>query len=437
MSVGLMTQDAAASTLLAYAFAGGIGEAEGKGVYYALIAATPSTFAWSVALEDWDHDPQPIDRYRIEIDRRSKQVLPPQPIIIPDSELAEAVSMATGQRVASSTRFIDGSLSISYKVTVQEDPNIAYVVQLRHHGRVASMDFLMSWVLKNIDPRILPVPAVYPIPGEMQRQETTGMGRQITLFISGDIGFPVYPQLSHAQRLILVQRIALAYQACWQIELPKPHLIGELIGDEIGGLRVGPDRHHSLGGPFSSVREYLSAYIRCQYGALEKQQGIDEYKERLQERIKAFIEQHLDDIPQVVEGIPIVAMHTDMGLHNIILSSDTPTEIRAVIDWEFVASTPFATAQPMIERLFRKPASNSFGPEYDGADELRRAFWDAIPDWKRWNESAATKTFLEWFRFAEFLKADPWMREEGMDKEAFWGENIRVVEDMLAAYGGA
>ncbi|KAL8740214.1 MAG: hypothetical protein Q9184_008519, partial [Pyrenodesmia sp. 2 TL-2023] len=328
---------AAASTLLAFAFAGGIGAPEGKGVSYALISATPSTFAWSAALEDIEGPPMPVDRYMVEIDRRSKQVRPPQPIILPDSELAEAILTATGQRFAASTRFTDGALSISYKVTVQDDPDIAYVVQLRHHGRVASMDFLMTWVSKNIDPRILPVPPVYPIPGELQRQEATGWGRQITRFISGRMAGSVYSALSHEKRLILVQKIALAMQACWRIRLPEPHLIGELIGDEAGGLRIGPDRHHGLGGPFPSVREYLRAYIRSSFVALEQQQGIEEYKERFWDRIKGFIDQHLTNIPPVVEDIPIVAMHADMGLHNIILSSETPTELRAIIDWEFVA----------------------------------------------------------------------------------------------------
>lgn len=45
MSAELLTQDAAASILLAYTFAGGIGDPEGKGVAYALIGVTPSTFA--------------------------------------------------------------------------------------------------------------------------------------------------------------------------------------------------------------------------------------------------------------------------------------------------------------------------------------------------------------------------------------------------------
>ena len=69
-----------------------------------------------------------------------------------------------------------------------------------------------------------------------------------------------------------------------------------------------------------------------------------------------------------------MAMHADMGLYNIILSSETSTEIRAIIDWEFVASAPYASLHRSIEMLFRKSALNQFGPEYDRANELREAF---------------------------------------------------------------
>ena len=433
MPVELMTQDDAVVALLAYAFS--IGPAKGKGVTYALIRNTPATFAWSVGLEDIDADPAPIDRYLIQIDRQSKKILPPKPIVLSETELAEAIFAATGQRLASSSRFTDGLLSISYKITVQHPPDVAYVVQLRHHGRVASMDFFMGLVSRTIDPRILPVPAVYPIPGEMKRQETTGRGRQISRFIRGDMASAVYARLSHEERLVLVQKMALAFQACWQIQLPQPHPIGELLGDDTNGLRIGPDRHYSLGGPFNSVHEYLRAYIRYSFSALSKQQGIDEYKEKYLGRIREFIDRHEYDIPAVVEDIPIVAMHADMGLHNIILSSQTPTEIQAIIDWEFVASAPYASLYRIIEMLFRKPALNQFGPEFDRANELREAFWNTIPDWKRWNDSEATQTFLEWFRFGMFMH--PEARPDNVteeEKDSFWQENIRVVEGMLGRY---
>lgn len=147
-------------------FSGAIGPTNGKGVGYALIEETSTVFSWSASLEDIDGPATPVDRYLIKIDRRSKEISPPEPIALSKAELTEAIYSATGQHLASSTRFTDGALSISYKVTVKESPDTANVVQLRHHGRVASMDSLMSLVSKTIDPHILPVPQVYPIPGD-------------------------------------------------------------------------------------------------------------------------------------------------------------------------------------------------------------------------------------------------------------------------------
>lgn len=437
MSKELMTQDEAVSILLAYALSGAIGSPKGKGVVYSLVDTTPTAFVWTISLEDQDGPSMPIDRYLFKIDRRSKEIVPPELIVLSVTRLAEAILSATGQHLATSTRFTDGLLSISYKVTVQESPDAAYVVQLRHHGRVAFMDFFMTLISRTIDPHILPVPLVYPIPGEMKRQEATGWGIQIAQFIPGDMASSTYPQLPYEEKLIFVQKMALAFQACWQIQLPEPRLIGELICDENGGLRIGPDRSHKLGGPFSSVREYLRGYIKFSFATLERQEQIEEYKNLYLRRIKNFMDHHLNDIPAVVEDIPIVAMNADMGIHNIIVSSQNPTEIRAIIDWEFIASAPYASLHRTIETLFRKQAPNEFGPEFDRADELRAAFWDAIPDWKQWNQSKATEVFLEWFRFGLYMRAQARPGNLGdEEREAFWRENIRVVEEVLGKYSG-
>ena len=436
----LATQDEGVSALLAFVFSGAIGSPEGKGVSYALAEATATSFSWVTALEDMDGPPVPIDRYLITFNRRAREVLAPRPIELSNGELADALLAATGQHLASSARFTDGALSISYKITVQERSDIAYILQLRHHGRVASMDSLMRLISTTTSSQILPVPAVYPIPGEMERQEMSGMGRQITQFIPGVIASSVYPRLSHEERLVLVRKMARAFQACWQLELPKPCLIGEVNASQAEDgritLQIGPDRHHGLGGPFSSVREYLGAYIRSSLDALKKQQGIEEYKAQFFDRIEAFIDTRLDTaIPSIVEDIPVVTTHADMGPHNVIVSEQMPTDIRAIIDWEFMSSAPYASQHRIIEMLFRKRARNGFGAEYEGAAELRAAFWGAIPDWERWNQSEATRVFLEWFRFGLFMKPE-WRPSDltAEEKDDFWRENIQVVEDILAKY---
>lgn len=441
-----MTEDEAASALLAFVFSGALGSPNGRGVGYALIETTPTTFSWSAALEDIDGPAVPVDRYLVKIDRRSGAISPPELIQLSETELAEVIVSATGQHLASSTRFTDGALSISYKVTVRENADDAYVIQLRNHGNVASMDALMMLVSKTVDPRILPVPCVYPIPGERSRQEATGMGRQITRLVQGTVASAVYPSLSHDEKLVFVRRMACAFQACWSIPLPEPRLIGELIATadlDVGGgdaihLHVGPDRHYRLGGPFSSVREHLQAYIKASLVALEKQQDIEEYRDQYLERIRDFINNRMDTnvIPFIVEHTPVVAIHSDMGPHNIIVSDHSPVNIQAIIDWEFVASAPFASQYRIIEMLFRQPAANGFGPEYEGAAELREAFWNAIPRWKKsWFDSESTQVFLEWFKFGLFLKPE-WRPKDLPEEQAreYWRENIRVVEGILQKY---
>jgi hypothetical protein len=223
-----MSQDEAISALVAFIFSGVIGSPKGKGVSYSLLKATDSAFSWIAALEEEGNTGQPIDRYLVDINRVSRKIQPPILLALSKVELQEAVLTATGHHLKASSRFADGALSISYKVSIEEDPDIQYVVQLRHHGNVTSMNRLMSLISSAIDPSILPLPTVYPIPGKEKRQKMTGIGRQITRLIPGPMANSVYPRMSHEEKLVFVRHMALAFQATWQITLPKSRLIGEL-----------------------------------------------------------------------------------------------------------------------------------------------------------------------------------------------------------------
>jgi hypothetical protein len=83
--------------------------------------------------------------------------------------------------------------------------------------------------------------------------------------------------MSHERKLVFVRNMALAFQASWRIPLPNERLIGGLraahAGDRIV-LSVGSDRHHNLGGPLTSVRDHLRAYIRSSLDAFKQQQVI-------------------------------------------------------------------------------------------------------------------------------------------------------------------
>lgn len=287
----------------------------------------------------------------------------------------------------------------------------------------------MAMISKTIDHRILPVPSIFPITGERAHQLSTGLGRQVTSLVPGVVASTLYPGVSHQAKLLFVRKMALAFQACWRIPLPGPQMIGELIANESDGhtsLTIGPDRHHGLGGPFSSVRDYLKAYISSWLVALERQQGVEDYKDKYPQKIRDFVNTTLHKIPDKVENVPIVPMHSDMGLHNIIVSSDDCTDIKAIIDWEFVAaSAPFASLDRTFEMFFRNTASNGCGLEYVHADELREAFWDSMPDWKLYMQKNSPQVFRIWFRFGRFMK--PQWKPPGLterESQEFWRHNI-------------
>jgi hypothetical protein len=73
------------------------------------------------------------------------------------------------------------------------------------------MNLLMKMISLSIDPSILPIPTVYPIPGEELRQRKTGMGRQIARLIPGPMANSIYRRMSHEEKLIFVRKMALAF----------------------------------------------------------------------------------------------------------------------------------------------------------------------------------------------------------------------------------
>lgn len=445
-----MSHQEARSIILAFAFGGALGDAVGKGVAYSHLSTDKITTTWIAGIQDFELD-QPINRYLIIIDRTSRKVMSHSPITIPRFECEECIFAATGHHVRALARSADGALSISYRVSIVEDDAVEYLIQLRFFADVTSMNLLMTFAAANTAPAVLPIPQVYMIPGELERQAKSHFGRQITRFICGRMAGSLLPMMPHAARLAFVRNMAKAYEAIWDLPIPRsPRLIGELratssdsTDSQTIALHIGPDRQYGFAGPLTSVRDHLCAFIRFHLTAFEAQDGIDPYKSRYLSRVKAFVEAGMYNIPKVVESIPIVAQHCDLAPHNVILkatdaNSPMASEIAAVIDWEFVAAAPFMSAHRSIEMLFREFAQNDFGPEFHRAGELRHAFWDAIPKWKAWYEHEATVVYLEWYRFALFLKpAEP---DDGIDEEelwnVFWAENVRVTECMLRKYGG-
>jgi len=447
---GLMSHEEASSIVLAFAFGGALGDVKGKGIVYSHLSTDETTTNWIADLQDFELD-QPVDRYLININRISRKVTSYSSITIPRVECEECVLAATGHQVKAITRSVDGSLSISYRVSIVEDGAIEYLIQLRFFADVTSMNLLMTFAAANTSSAVLPIPQVYMIPGELERPKKSRFGRQLTRFIHGSMAGSIYTTMTHVTRLAFVSNMARAYEAIWDLPIPQaPRLIGELratsadpVDNQTITLHVGPDRQYGFTEPFTSVRDHFRAFVRFHLAAFEAQDGIEAYKQRYLSRVKAFVEAGMYNIPEIVETIPIVAQHCDLAPHNVILKATDVdslmvSEIAAVIDWDFVAAAPFMSATRSIEMLFREFAQNDFGPEFPLAGELRKAFWDAIPKWKAWYEHEATVVYLGWYRFALFLK--PAQPDDDIDEQelwnVFWAENVRVTEGMLRKYGG-
>lgn len=76
----------------------------------------------------------------------------------------------------------------------------------------------------------------------------------------------------------------------------------------------------------------------------------------------------MDNIPSVVVNFPVVPTHSDMRLHNIIVSDTDPTKIKTIVDWELCACAPYVSLHSFLERnLFHEKN----GAEYPLAIELR------------------------------------------------------------------
>lgn len=101
--------------------------------------------------------------YLVNPDRMSRKIESAMPIIISEAELSEIILTATGHHLKTRSRFADKSFSILYEVSVAEDADIHYVVQVRHYEIVTSMSFLMTLISSTMDPCIIPLPTIYPI----------------------------------------------------------------------------------------------------------------------------------------------------------------------------------------------------------------------------------------------------------------------------------
>lgn len=105
-------------------------------------------------------------------------------------------------------------------------------------------------------------------------------------------------------------------------------------------------------------------------------QLVDEYCDLLRKAV--LVLPVLSHDPRVLEGAASVIWHTDLHLGNIYVSSDDPTTIEGVIDWQSAQSVPLFI-QAQFPEFLRPPKNYSTGTEIPSLPEN---FEELDPDQK-------------------------------------------------------
>ncbi|KAJ5319315.1 hypothetical protein MYU51_013449 [Penicillium brevicompactum] len=408
-------------------FGGHLGPAQGKAITFDIVREDPVSIIFIAALISFTEVNAGLDRYLISL-AKDGALLSTSPVSLNTGEMAKLLLESGCGKLVEYERFKDGSFGTTYKAKARgknkDEPN-EYIVQLRYHANIDNMYHLIKYVREK-SPGGLPVPQMFPTP----TSSSSVLGVQISQYVPGHMGSAMIDGLSLEGKRSVVKQMAQAFAALW--ELPTPgtgNLIGEAIVSPEGTVSVGPERRYGLGGPFSSVTSYLQAWIKHRLDKLQGQQAIDEYKDKYLDRIIRFAETTLNHIPFEVENVQLALVHTDLGLHNMIFSESPTPILKGAIDWEFVDYAPLLIVVPtLVEPTFELFASES--------GDLRQAFWDEIPLWKRGFASKGSRIFLDFYSFGLYLKADalPDRNADLAAKEQYWKKNIEFVEGFLGQW---
>lgn len=330
-------------------------------------------------------------------------------------------------------RYPKGAYGISYRVSVRETVQ-RYMVQLRYHGDVDSINAFVEYLHQNASSD-LPIPRMFPTSVKV----SSNMKVEVSEFIDGPLASDVYYETTLIKRISLVRQIARVFSSLWDLEINKSqNRIGEATfrpsesEDDKIRVDIGADRVHDLGGPFASVSAYLKAWVDGCIRDLEKRECVDEFKEDVLPGVRKLVKAGLN-IPPVVEDVPCVVSHADLGLHNIILSPNASRDLESVIDWELVYCLPFAAFVPkFIEPLFWKDYEGK-QQFFDGSEKLRDAFWGEIPKWRDQLSSDSAKTFLVWYEFGMKLGVLPLLEDDTTPEQRreAWKENTVFVKGFL------
>jgi hypothetical protein len=407
-----------------------LGSFVGKAVIDDIIEQDEKTITFLAAL--YDLESEDIDeKHLICITKKEGALVSNKHVTITREELDEIfrdLNIGSSDQI---TRLSKGTYGATYRVSVRGLEE-QFIVQLRYHGNVDSMNALMRYIYDNVA-STLPVAKVYPT--DLRIFDIFKV--QITQFIPGVSGNVLFYNLPLPARIGAIKQIARAFATLWDLQIGRPQrAIGEvLVFDDPISLSIGPERRYGLGGPFSSICQYLEAWLHRCIRELEEREGVEEFQEDVLPAIRQMVNAGLN-IPPKVEEVPIVISHDDMALNNMIFSSNEPHTLEGIIDWELVNCMPFAGVVPTyIEPLFWGDSKGN-QKEHDGYQDLHDAFWDEIPKWKTHMNSEATQVFLDWYQLGKDILVFPPLDDDISveQKRELWKDNTRAVWDFLGRY---
>jgi hypothetical protein len=92
------------------------------------------------------------------------------------------------------------------------------------------------------------------------------------------------------------------------------------------------------------------------------------------------------NIPPVVERIPIVPLHLDMGLHNIVVSENRLYRTSHPYRLGILCQRPLCLSRRNHRKSLPQAGAQQIGVKYQHANELHDVFWGLIPYWQKCNK---------------------------------------------------
>jgi hypothetical protein len=166
-----------------------IGPAKDKGIVANLVTENDHTAIYAVALvAPSAPEDAAMNRHLIRLHKTTGKVLSTKPVSIEPDEMKRILFDNKLGTLKAYERLNIGSYETTYSVTVEEVDKPKFIVQLRFHGNVSSMNALQEYIHARA-PNGLPVPRTFSV-NSSDRDD--GLQLQITEFIPGPMADVIF-----------------------------------------------------------------------------------------------------------------------------------------------------------------------------------------------------------------------------------------------------